>query len=138
MKKLKRVLCLALALTLSFCAIANTASARASYYLSAYLAYIYSEGDGKVSVWYEVEATDDMDEVGVLTIRLQEQAPGSSTWTSVKTYRYTDYPDMLSYDDDFHYGHVDYDGKVGYSYQAYVTVWAGKDGDGDSRIILAT
>ena len=140
MKRLRNTLCFVLVLALSLCvgAKAEAAETRASAYLAAYLAYVYSDGKGNISVWYEVEAARTMDEVGVLTIRLQEQAPGSSTWTTVKTYRYTDYPDMLSYDDDLHYGHVDYKGTVGYSYQAYVTVWAGKNGDGDSRIILAT
>lgn len=140
MKKIRKTLCLALALSLLLCAsiTAEAAEARASLYLNSYLAYVYVDAKGNVSVWYEVEATKTMDEVGVLTIRLQEQAPGSSTWTHVKTFFYTDYPDMLSYNDDLHYGHVDYDGNTEYSYRAYVTVWAGKNGDGDSRIILAT
>lgn len=140
MKKIGNALCVVLALSLLLCGStrAEAAEARASLYLNAYLAYVYVEANGNVSVWYEVEATGTMDEVGVLTIRLQEQAPGSSTWTTVKTFFHTDYPDMLSYDDDLHYGHVDYNGNAECSYQAYVTIWAGKDGDGDSRIILAT
>lgn len=140
MKKFRNTLCLVLALALSLCTVvkAEAAETRASAYLAAYLAYVYVDGNGNVSVWYDVQASRTMDEVGVLTIRLQEQAPGSSTWTSVKTFRYTDYPDMLAYDDDLHYGHVDYKGNAECSYQAYVTIWAGKDGDGDSRIILAT
>lgn len=140
MKKFRNTLCLVLVLALSLCVGARAAAAetRASAYLAAYLAYVYVDQDGTVSVWYDVQASGTMDEVGVLTIRLQEQAPGSSTWTTVKTYFHTDYPDLLSYNDDLHYGHVDYKGTVGYSYQAYVTIWAGKNGDGDSRIILAT
>lgn len=140
MKRIRNTLCLVLTLSLLLCAsvTAEAAEARASLYLNSYLAYVYVDGKGNVSVWYEVEATKTMDEVGVLTIRLQEQAPGSSTWTTVKTYFHTDYPDLLSYNDDLHYGHVDYDGNTEYSYQAYVTIWAGKNGDGDSRIILAT
>lgn len=140
MKKIRNTVCLVLALSLFLCASARAqaAEARASLYLNAYLAYVYVDANGNVSVWYDVQATGIMDEVGVLTIRLQEQAPGSSTWTSVKTYRYTDYPDMLSYNDNLHYGHVNYNGNAECSYQAYVTIWAGKDGDGDSRIILAT
>lgn len=140
MKKFRNTLCLVLVLALSLCGGARAAAAetRASAYLAAYLAYVYVDQDGTVSVCYDVQASNTMDEVGVLTIRLQEQVPGSSTWTTVKTYRYTDYPDMLSYNDDLHYGHVDYDGNVENSYRAYVTIWAGKNGDGDSRIILAT
>lgn len=140
MKKTKQTLCVVLALSLFLCAgvSAKAAEARASLYLNAYSAYIYQEGNGKVSVWFEVEPTRTMEEVGVLTIRLQEKAPGSSTWTTVKTYLHTDYPELLGSNTNYYWGHVDYEGTVGYSYQAYVTVWAGENGDGDSRIILAT
>ena len=141
MNKFRKVLCfsLALSLTLSLCINlkAEAAETRASAYLAAYRAYVYTDGND-VSVWYDVCASGTMDEVGVLTIRLQEQAPGSSTWTTVKTYSHTNYPDLLRYNYDIHYGHVDYIGRAECSYRAYVTVWAGKNGDGDSRIILAT
>lgn len=139
MKKARRVLCvvLTLALFLFIPMKANALETRASLYLSSYIAYVYPEGDGKVSVWFEVQATHTMDEVGVLTIRLREKAPGSSTWTPVKTYSYTDeeYEYLLKTNVAHHDGHVDYQGKEGYSYFAYVTVWAGDNGDGDSRII---
>lgn len=140
MKKTRHALCFLLALSLFLCAgvSVKAAETRASLYLTAYSAYIYSEGNGKISVWFEVEPTRTMEEVGVLTIRLQEQAPNSSTWTTVKTYSYVDYPDLLGSNTNYHWGHVDYEGIVGYSYRAYVTVWAGENGDGDSRIILAT
>lgn len=138
MKKIRKTLCLALALSFLLCAsvTAEAAEARASLYLNAYFAYVYPEGNGKVSVWYDVIATRTMDEVGVLTIRLQEQAPDSTKWTTVETYFHTDYPDMLGSDVRHYDSHVDYEGEEGYSYRAYVTVWAGDDGDGDSRIIL--
>lgn len=139
MRKMKRVLCLILAVVLVFGSIitaeAAEAEAQASYYLSSYLAYIYPEGDGKISVWFEVHATGTMDEVGAITIRLREKAPGATSWTSVKTYFYDDYPEMLGSDVNHYYGHVDYEGTPGYTYFAYVTVWAGDDGDGDSRIL---
>lgn len=117
---------------------AKAAETRASLYLYSYDAYIYSEGNGNISVYFEVHAVQTMDEVGTLTISLQEQAPGSSTWSTVKMYRYTDYPGMLKYNVAYNYGHVDYQGKVGYTYRAFVTVWAGDNGNGDSRTILAT
>lgn len=137
MKKSKRVLCLALALILSLC-VSTTASAvesRASAYLAAYLAYVYPEGNGKVSVWYEVQATRTMDEVGAITIRLWELAPDSSDWEPVRTWFSSTYPNMLGHNVAHYYGHVNYQGKTGYMYAAYVTVWAGDDGNGDSRII---
>ena len=43
---------------------------------------------------------------------------------------------MLVNDKTFYASSVDYSGTKGSSYRAYVTVWAGKNGDGDSREIL--
>lgn len=136
MKKRKFIRLFLIVIVLSLC-ISPVAQAQtqASAYLHSYLAYVHPEGDGKVSVWFGVQAIHTMDEVGAITVRLREKAPGESTWTPVKTFFYTDYPDMLGTNVAHYDGHVDYQGKEGYSYFAYVTVWAGDDGDGDSRII---
>jgi hypothetical protein len=83
-----------------------------------------------------MQGTGTMDEIGTLSIRLQEKSSGSSTWTTVKTYSYTSYPNMLSYNKNLYISSVYYSGKPGYSYRAYVTVWAGNDGNGDSRQIV--
>ncbi len=77
-----------------------------------------------------------MDEIGALSICLQEKSNGSSTWTTIETYSYTDYPHMLGYNDNLYISSVYYSGEAGCSYRAYITVWAGKDGNGDSREIL--
>ena len=105
---------------------------RASDYLEAYSAYIYPAGWGKVQVWFDVDGTGYMDEIGALNIKLYESTD-NETWTWVDTFHYTDYPAMLGYDDFSHYGHVEYNGTIGRYYKAYVCVWAGKDGDGDTR-----
>ena len=105
---------------------------RASDYLEAYSAYIYPAGWGKVQVWIEVDGTGYMDEIGALEIQLFE-SKDNETWTWVKTFGYTDYSDMLGYDDFSHTGHVEYNGTIGRYYKAYVCVWAGKDGAGDTR-----
>lgn len=105
---------------------------RASDYLEAYSAYIYPAGWGKVQVWFSVDGTDYMDEIGALQIQLYE-SKDNETWTWVKTFDYTDYSDMLVYDDFYNTGHIEYNGVIGRYYKAYVCVWAGKDGDGDTR-----
>lgn len=121
-----------------FAAPVASASTQASLYLTSYSAYIYPSGNGNMSIYYNVVGTDYMDEIGALMIRLQQKPSGSSTWTTVKTYSYTSYTNMLGYN-DFSYGSsVSYSGVRGYSYRAYVTVWAGLDGGGDSREILTT
>lgn len=111
---------------------AFAAESRASYYLSTYSAYVYPSGWGKVQVWFEVQGTNDMDEIGALEIQIYESTDNVN-WTWVKTFGYTDYSGMLGYDDFTHTGHVEYSGTIGRYYKAYVCVWAGKDGDGDSR-----
>lgn len=108
------------------------AQTRASDYLEAYSAYIYRAGWGKIEIWFDVDGTNDMDEIGALEIRLYE-SKDNETWTWIKTFDYTDYPDMLVYDDFAHTGHVEYSGTIGRYYKAYVCVWAGKNGAGDSR-----
>ena len=106
--------------------------ARASDYLHMYSAYIYPAGWGKVQVWFSVTGTNDMDEIGALEIQLYE-SKDNETWTWVKTYQFSDYSDMLAYNDFTHMSHVEYNGTIGRYYKAYVCVWAGKNGDGDTR-----
>lgn len=110
---------------------------RASDYLEAYSAYIYPAGWGKVQVWFSVDGTNDMDEIGALEIKLYE-SKDNETWTWVETYQHVDYSGMLGYNDFSHYGHVEYNGTIGRYYKAYVCVWAGKDGDGDTRYFWTT
>lgn len=40
---------------------------------------------------------------------------------------------MLGHDAIHYSSHVDYQGIAGRYYKAYVTIWAGKDGGGDTR-----
>lgn len=105
---------------------------RASYYLSSYGAYVYNAAWGKVQVWIDVQGTNVMDEIGALQIQLYE-SKDNTNWTWVKTFGYTDNSGMLGYNDYIYSGHVEYSGTIGRYYKAYVTVWAGKDGAGDSR-----
>lgn len=126
------VLCLS-----SSSASAITTGKRASDYLDYYSASLYSDGSGEVSVWFDVTGTGTMDEIGALTILLQESS-NNSTWSTVKTFRYTDYSNMMEYDSIDCVSGVYYSGNAGRYYRAYVTVWAGKDGGGDSRQILTS
>ena len=130
--KVFRVVAMMLALILILPVSAIAAETRSSLYLHAYSAYIYPAGWGKVQVWFSVDGTNDMDEIGALEIQLYE-SKDNVNWTWVKTFDYTDYSDMLGYNDYHHTGHIEYNGTIGRYYQAYVCVWAGKNGDGDTR-----
>lgn len=135
----KRIGSFILALIMAFfmCTSAS-ASTRASAYLRSYLAYCYAEDDGSVSVWFEVVGTGDEEVLGVLTIMVEERAPGGS-WQHAATYRHTEYPEFLSYNDDFHYGDIDFeDTTPGYEYRAYLTFWGGGMEIGDARYYMTT
>lgn len=111
---------------------AMAAEARASYYLSSYQAYVYPAGNGEVQVWFDVTGVNYMDDIGALWIEIYESTD-NSTWTYKKTYMHTDYSALLGQDDIFHSGHVSYQGVKGRYYKAYICIWAGKDGSGDTR-----
>ena len=111
---------------------AMAVESRSSLYLHSYSAYVYPAGWGKVQVWFDVTGVGDMDEIGALNIKLYESTD-NETWTWVETFRYQDYSDMLGYDDFSHTSHVEYNGTIGRYYKAYVCIWAGKNGDGDTR-----
>ncbi len=127
------VVMVALLIPTSVCAATGEAAQPyASKYLSAYSAYVYLAGNGLVQVYFNVEGTGMMDELGALTIELYESTD-KNTWTWVETFKHTSTSGMLSYNDYFHASHVDYQGVEGRYYKAYVCVWAGKNGAGDTR-----
>lgn len=127
-----RFISLLLILALVLPTAAMAAEPRASYYLDAYSAYLYPAGWGKIQVWFHVDGTNYMDEIGALEIQLYESKDNES-WTWVDTFQYEDCSGMLGYNNYYHDGHVEYRGTIGRYYKAYVCVWAGKDGDGDTR-----
>lgn len=133
-KALSRLLVIFLVITLllSINVTATGNSPRASYYLDSYSTYIYPAAFGKIQVWFNVTGVEYMDDIGALTIRIYESTD-NETWTWVKTYTNGDTPSILGHDTIYYSGHVDYQGTIGRYYKAYVTLWAGRDGDGDTR-----
>ena len=127
-----RVVAIILIIACVFPVNAMAAESRASDYLTAYSAYIYPAGWGKIQVWFEVDGTNDMDEIGALEIQIFE-SKDNENWYWVDTYTYNDHSGMLGYDNYYHVGHIEYSGTIGRYYMAYVCVWAGKNGDGDTR-----
>lgn len=109
----------------------------ASYYLDAYSAYVYVTANGQVQVWFDVMGTDTMDEIGTLTIKLYESSDGTN-WTRVETFLHDSTSGMLFYGDDYISSHVSWSGgSTSKQYKAYVCVWAGKNGTGDTRYFWA-
>lgn len=105
---------------------------RASLYLASYNAYIYPAANGKIQAWFTVTGTDNLDSLGALTIQIF-QSVDNVNWTWYKTFTHTDNPHMLDYNDNYHSGYVECQGVPGRYYKAYVCIWGGSDGDGDTR-----
>lgn len=134
------VLCLVVSLFVPFTVKAtdnNSPMPYASYYLDAYNTYICDVGSGNIQIWYEVAGTGYMDEIGTLRIVLYESSDNGNTWTWVKTFSHENYSSMLAYDDYYHYSYVSYKGSSSKTYKAYVCIWAGKNGSGDTRYMWA-
>lgn len=134
------ILCLILSFTFPLSVSATTTETfqpYASRYLTSYNTYICDMGGGRIEIWYDVTGTGDMDEIGVLAIELYEvNSDDSLTW--IKTFLFEDYDTMLVYDDWTHTSYVSYQGTAGKQYKAYVCIWAGKNGNGDTRYMWAT
>lgn len=139
MKK-KRVCGLALVLIFALClstaafADESPITVRSSEYLDFYNATIQSTGNGGVTVYFQVAGTRTMDQIGSSVIHLYEK--NGSTWSIVKTFRYTDSQyasSMMGYNTAMKAGSVSYTGTVGKQYSASVSVVAllGNDGDYD-------
>lgn len=107
-------------------------SPRASYYLDSYNTYPYNAALGKIRIYFNVTGVDYMDEIGTLNIKILESTDNEN-WTWVKTYTHDTTSGMLGYNKIYHSGYVEYSGTIGRYYKAYVCIWAGKDGDGDTR-----
>lgn len=109
----------------------------ASKYLSLYSAYVYVTASGQIQVWFDVMGTGTMDEIGALSIMLYESSDGTN-WTWLKTFQHDTTSGMLFYGDDYISSHVSRSGgSTSKQYKAYVCVWAGKNGTGDTRYFWA-
>ncbi len=105
---------------------------RASYYLDSYNAYVYPAGNGKVHVYFTVIGVDYLDELGALSILLYE-SQDNINWYRTISFTHDLTPGMLAFNDYFHGSHVEYQGVTGRYYKAYVCIWGGRNGDGDTR-----
>ena len=109
----------------------------ASAYLTSYNTYICDMGNGEFQVWFDVAGTGKMDELGALSIAVYEvNSDGSLTW--IKTFLHENNPSMLRYDNYWHCSYVSFQGSSSKTYKAYVCIWAGKNGSGDTRYMWAT
>jgi len=134
-KQLTRFLFLFLIVAVCLPVAAAYAIPRASLYISNYLATTDPTGSGGVRVSFSITGTGPMDTIGATDIDLYEKPSGSSKWTLIKHFDYTQNgnSNMMGYNKNSHASYVSYAGVSGNQYYAIVYFWAGKDGGGDSR-----
>ena len=108
------------------------ATPRASDYINSFNSYIYNAALGKVQVYFHVVGVNTMDDIGALSIKIYESTDNNN-WTWVKTLTNGNTPSILGQNEIYFSSHIDYQGTIGRYYKAYVCLWAGKDGDGDTR-----
>lgn len=110
------------------------AAEQSSLYLDGYRAWLTPERGGVIDVTIDVQAVDYMDDVGALSVEIWESDDGGSSWSCVRTYDCSMYPDLLTQDDYWYYDTpISYQGTVGYKYCAVVEVYAGDSTGWDSR-----
>lgn len=135
MKAVIVVLVMALMMPVSAnAAMPETVMPLASDYLACYTAYVCAMGGGDLEIWFEVAGTATQEYLGVLVIYLYESTDNVN-WYWVKTYRHTDYNQMLLTNAWEVMDYVPYEGVAGRYYKAYVGIWGGPDPGGDSRYI---
>lgn len=110
----------------------ETVQPTASYYLSAYSAYICPLAQYDIQIWWNVIGTGGMADIGALTIMLYESTDKVS-WTWVKTYTHNVYTQMLDHNTGQGINYVFYDGDHQCYYKAYVSIYAGNGTNGDTR-----
>lgn len=128
MKKLTRFVAMVLMLSLVLAIPAyaeSTIDPRGSAFFGSYGTDLYKASSTSFEIWFDVDANAaTMQELGVSEIVVYRSADQQS-WTRMKTYTPTNYPDMLDYNTGSYAGYVTYNyATLGYYYRARVTFYA--------------
>ena len=130
----KRIFAVILAAAICISVLTISVSARSSWYLNSYCAWINVDGNGELSVTVDVQATGDMDEIGATEILVLESKDDGDSWTEYRKFLPVVFPEMLKTDTFIYYDTpVSFEGTPGYDYCAIVTVYAGDSTGSDSR-----
>lgn len=107
-----------------------------SQYINKGTATITSLGNGNLDITFSIQAKEMMNMLGVKTIILQEK-DDNDNWVAVKTYSYTNYPNMMAYSKSTMNSSVPYSGDSGSYYRAKVYFYAEKGGY-DTRELITS
>ena len=128
MKRFVRFICLfvVIATLAAVPAAAEEVTPRASHYLAAYRAYCTMNSATSLTVSFYVLGAGLMDEIGVNLVKVQYSSD-QEHWTTAKTFRKAEYPNMTIYNDACHGDMLTCTVPAGYYYRAYVEFYAAKD-----------
>lgn len=107
---------------------------RESSTLSQYTAYLYVPSGNEIQIWFDIIGTRTLDEIGASRIEVQRSSNGQN-WTTVETYLYADYDNMMATNKPTYASYVTYYGTYGYYYRAYVTITGQKGTEFSTRFI---
>jgi len=124
---------LSLTSSISFTAAASDVSIMASDYLVYYRPDCYADPGGEIEVWFDVNATREMDYVGASHIIIQVLNNGSLS--GVQTYFGTTANGMLRANASHHVGYITYQGVPGKTYRAMVIFYAANSSGSDFRMV---
>ena len=109
-------------------------SARSSWYIDAYKAWLTPEAGGVIDVTIDVQANYIMDEVGASRVQIFESKDDGNTWTSNRIYLKGLFPELVTTNDFIYYDTpISYPGTPGYKYYAEITVYAGDSTGSDTK-----
>lgn len=139
MKNFLKVLCAILVISMVLSVpvfAAEETNPWSSAFFVLYSTYLYRTTGTQFEIWFEVDARDVMQELGVNSILLQESSDGEN-WITVKTYEPEDYPQMICENTGSHAECVSYTGRTGYDYRAYVSFYAKNSSGIGERYVYA-
>jgi len=113
------------------------ANQRASNYFAYYSAYFEHISGNQYEIWFSVTAVDEMDQLGVKTIRLK-RSTDEDNWSTVATYSKDNYSQMVNKNGAVtHAGYVPCTCTSGYYYMAEIELYA-KDGNSTATMTVGT
>lgn len=134
MKRMKKILCAALAICMLTGILTTAASAAetSSAYLDGYRAFLTADGNGEISVTVDVSGRGYMTEIGAQTIYIYEST-NNANFTRVATYEAEDYEEMLGSGSFYYETPITHQGTAGRYYFAVVDVYAANASGSDTK-----
>ena len=128
MKRFTKCICklmvVVLLLTSSVFATESIEPRGSNYFIcSSFYLYRESSADRTFAACFDVTGKHTMEKIGASILKIQRSSDGEN-WTTMKTYRMEDYPEMICENTFQHNYHFYYTGTAGYYYRAYVELYA--------------